>query len=116
MGHHKIKILTLPFAFFIYFISANQLLNNEDLYRNEYVTHVANLIALSFVLTSYFLLKESRNFLIITLAMAITALASSAIAYMQILMGNMGGAKNMYILFMLPFGLYLIYFYYELYD
>ncbi len=116
MGHHKIKILTLPFAFFIYFISTNQLLNNEDLYRNEFVCHVANLIALSFILVSYFWLKEKRTFLILTAAMAITALASSVIAYAQILMGNMQGTKNIYILFMLPFGLFLIYFYYELYD
>jgi len=116
MGHHKIKILSIPFAFFIYIISTHQLWTNEDLYRNEFVSHVANLIALSFVLISYFWLKEKRNFLIITAAMAITALASSVIAYAQILMGNMAGEKNIYILFMIPFALYLIYFYYELYD
>jgi len=116
MGHHKIKILTLPFAFFIYFISANQLLNNEDLYRNEYVCHVANVIALSFILISYFWLKEKRYILMLTAAMAVTALSCSVIAYAQILMGNMSGIKNIYILFMIPFLLYLIYFYYELYD
>jgi len=86
------------------------------LYRNEFVCHVANLIALTFILINYFLIKEKRYFLMLTVAMAITALASSAIAYAQILMGNMAGEKNIYILFMLPFGLYLIYFYYELYD
>lgn len=116
MGHHKIKILTIPFAFFIYFISANQLITNEDLYRHEYVSHVANIAALTFIFIAYFWLKEKRRFLIITAAMAITALASSAISYVQILMGNMVGQKNVYILFMIPFGLYLIYFYYELFD
>lgn len=116
MGHHKIKILTLPFAFFIYFISINQLLNNEDLYRTDLVCHIANVIALSFILISYFWLKEKRYFLISTAALAITALVCSVIAYVQILMGNMQGTKNIYILFMIPFGLYLIYFYYELYD
>jgi len=116
MGHHKIRILSLPFVFFISFIIYSQLFGDVYLTKLEQFNHSLSAAGLIFILVNYFLIKNNRALLIGTAFLSIVCLAVSFYIFFQILIGASGGDKNIYILFIIPFVLYLVYAYYELFD
>jgi len=116
LGHHKIKILSLPFVFFIGFIIYSQLFGSVYLNQIEKVNYTLSSVGLLFILINYFIVKNSRILLIGTLALSVICLALSAFAFFKILVGAADGNKNIYILFVIPFTLFLVYAYYELFD
>jgi len=116
MGHHKIRILSLPFAFFIGFIIYSQLFGDAYITAFEQLNYGISGIGLLLILINYFVVKQSKVFLIGTAFLASVCLALSAFAFLEILVGAAGGNKNIYILFMIPFALFLLYTYYELIE
>jgi len=116
MGHHKIRILTLPFIFFIGFIIYGQFFGNGYFTEIEKINYSLTAVGLGLILVNYFVIKTSRPLQIATAFLSLICLLFSAFFFFQILIGAADGDKNIYILFMIPFVLYLVYAYYELFD
>jgi len=116
MGHHKIKILSLPFVFFIGFIIYSELSRNSYLTMLEKNNYTLSSIGLLAIMINYFIVKNNRTFLIATSLLSLICLALSAFFFFQILIGIADGNKNINILFIIPFVLFLVYAYYELFD
>lgn len=82
----------------------------------EKVNYTLSGIALLSILVNYFVLKNNKALLIGNLVLSVVCLSLSAFAFFKILVGAADGNKNIYILFVIPFMLFLVYAFYELYD
>lgn len=116
MGHHKIRILSLPFAFFIAFIIYSQLTGDAYLTELEKFNYSLSGVGLLFILINYFVIKSNRILLIGTALLSFICLCMAAFLFFKILIGAADGFKEIFILFIIPFVLFLVYAYYELFD
>jgi len=93
LGHHKIKILSLPFVFFISFIIYSQLFGNIYISQIEKTNYVLSGIGILFILVNYFVIKNNRALLIGTLVLSVGCLVLSGFIFFKILIGVAGGIQ-----------------------
>jgi len=116
MGHHKLKLLTIPFALFIYAIAAISMFSKNGGPIDMSGFALINPIALTFVMLSYYVIKKNQKYLLATFIIALGAFIYNLVSLIRITAGSIEGEKSIAILFLIPFGAFLIYFYYEVFE
>lgn len=116
MGHNKLKLLTIPFALFIYAVTAIALFAESDGPIQMSGLALINPIALTFVMLCYYVFTKSQKYLLATFVIALVAFIYNLVNFIRIIVGSIEGEKSLTILFLIPFGAFLIYFYYEVFD
>jgi len=116
MGHHKLKLLVIPFALFIYTITVISLFAKNGGPINMSGFGLINPIALTFVMLCFYAFKSNQKFLLTTFIASLAAFFYNLYIFLRITFGSIEGEKSISILFLIPFGAFLIYFYYEVFD
>lgn len=116
MGHHKLRLLIIPFAIFVYLISGFIFFGEvSDKYRLG-LTDYMNPIAITCMFLTFFVLKSNQKFLLFTFLVVLVTFVLNGWNFIQLMAGNMNGEKSLVTLYLIPLGAFFIYFYYEVFD
>jgi len=109
----NLKILSIPFAVFILIIAFSKF--GSDVFFEKNITCLLNGITISLIMSTYFLIKNSKLFLNAIMLLCLVALIINIYYFVSFSIDN-DNSKYLAMLAIIPFTGFCIHYYNEVFD
>lgn len=109
----NLKILSIPFAVFMLIIAFSKI--GSEVFFEKNVASLLNGFTIIWIMLAYFILKKSKIYLHITMAICLFALAINIYYFVSFSIDN-DNTKYLAMLAIIPFSGFCIHYYNEMFD